>query len=288
MRATTILMVLLILSGACGTPGGSGTTIDHPAGATDLVFQVEQAGGLLPPGADLAQVPTFSVYGDGRLIMTGPQIEIFPPPALPPLLETRIGEPGIQRTLEEAREAGLFDPLDDYGQPPVADAPFTVFTIVAGGEERQVTVYALGFEDPGFAQMSEEQAEARTRLMEFQGELFDLEALLGGDTPAPVSDYEPERVALLVRAVDEGVLDEELAQESEWPAELPGISGGADPTCLVTSGEEADRVMELGRESNMLTYFRTPDGLFQVTFRPMLPDEDECGDLSAPGLPAQP
>ena len=60
---------------------------------------MDVGGGFVAPSYSLKPVPAFSLYGDGRLIIEGPQIEIYPGPALPNLLVTRISEDGVQAIL---------------------------------------------------------------------------------------------------------------------------------------------------------------------------------------------
>src|SRR5262245_8903970 len=129
-------------AGGSGPSGGSGT-ISHPTGADDLVLRVEYQGGFVAPEYLLSSVPFWSLYGDGTLILTGPQIEIYPPPALPPLLRTPITEDGVQAILAAAKDAGLMDGDKDFGQMCIADAATTVFTTNANGRTSVVSAYAL-------------------------------------------------------------------------------------------------------------------------------------------------
>lgn len=62
-----------------------------PIGNANLaVVRIEQTGGMMPPWETLRWHPSVALYGDGRLIMQGPQIEIYPGPALPNLQLTRL------------------------------------------------------------------------------------------------------------------------------------------------------------------------------------------------------
>jgi hypothetical protein len=102
--------------GATSSPGSSAGpgAIAHPTGADDLVLRMEIGGGLVAPGWILSQLPLVSVYGDGRVITQGPQIEIYPGPALPNLLVSRVSEDGLQQILAAARDAGLVGPDASY------------------------------------------------------------------------------------------------------------------------------------------------------------------------------
>ena len=139
MRTRTLAIALLIplTLAACGRlnddndggSGGTGTTgatgIEHPAGADELVLRVATGGGFVPVEYNLKAVPGFSLFGDGRLIVQGPVIEIYPGPALPNLQVSQLTEEGVQAILEEGRAAGLLGSstpvrrrvLDDVTRP---------------------------------------------------------------------------------------------------------------------------------------------------------------------------
>src|SRR5262245_28012101 len=106
-RIGVTIAAVAILASACGRlnddgpgAGGSGGSgpgaIAHPTGAGDLVLRVEYQGGFVPYEFTLSSVPFWSLFGDGALILTGPQIEIYPPPALPPLVRAQLTEDGVQ------------------------------------------------------------------------------------------------------------------------------------------------------------------------------------------------
>jgi hypothetical protein len=74
-------------SGGTGTSSGAsgGGAIEHPTGPDDLVLRVFTGGGFTSLEWSLREMPQISIYGDGRLIVQGPVIEIYPGPALPNL-----------------------------------------------------------------------------------------------------------------------------------------------------------------------------------------------------------
>jgi hypothetical protein len=74
------------------------------------VVRIEYVGGFIPPDMTLRRYPTAVLYDDGRLITQGAQIEIYPGPALPSLIETDISSAGVAKILDWAREAGRVGP----------------------------------------------------------------------------------------------------------------------------------------------------------------------------------
>ena len=102
--------------GSGGATGASGATgIEHPTGANDLILGVGYEGGFVAYEYTLGSTPFWSLFGDGTLIVPGPQIEIYPGPALPNLTATPVSEDGIQAILQAARDAGLMDGDANYG-----------------------------------------------------------------------------------------------------------------------------------------------------------------------------
>ena len=101
-----------------------------------------EGGGFVPVEYNLTAIPAFSLYGDGRVIVPGPVIMIYPGPAMPNLQTAIIPEDAIQAILSAAREAGLFDPNFDYGHPGISDMPTTTFVVNESGTSYRTEVYA--------------------------------------------------------------------------------------------------------------------------------------------------
>lgn len=230
--------------------------------------------------AALKQVPSFSLYGDGRLVTQGPQIEIYPAPALTSLQVARLDEAGIQAILRWARSAGLLGPDRHYELPTVVDAPTSTFTLVSGGARHVVSAYALGME--GESSLSAEEREARRALSEFRTKLFDLRRWLpagsvGRETQLP---FEEIRVFVTSGAPRE---EPELQQPViEWP--LPSsLAGFGEPLesrssmrCGSVEGGELEALLPRALEANDLTPWRSEGLLYSLIFRPLLPDESGC------------
>ncbi|HWO70215.1 MAG TPA: hypothetical protein VNP94_05610 [Actinomycetota bacterium] len=288
MRTRHLIAALAaaLLAAACGRlrPPAEGG-IPHPTGPDDLVLRVATGGGFVPPAYAFRELPSFSLYGDGRLIRPGATIEIYPGPALPGLYVTRISEEGVQAILARAREAGLLGPDRRLDWPVVADAPWTTFTVAAGGVSHVVSAYALGFEEgtegglpPG---VTEEEAAARRELAAFLRALGDLRSWLPAGAVGPEEPYEPHALRVLVEPWREAP-DPALAQpEVAWP--LGPLAGFGEPSglapgarCGVVEGSDLRALLPLAERANELTSWTSGGERYLLTFRPLLPDESGC------------
>lgn len=260
--------------------------IDHPTGAGDLILRVHVGGGFVPVDYTLREIPFLSIYGDGRLVTVGPQIEIYPGPALPNLLVTRISEEGIQAILEAARDAGLLGSDARYDHPGIADAPTTTFTVVAEGRPHVVSAYALGFDEQPSGLIPAEEAQARRALNEFQTKLGDLGSWLPQGAVGQEEPFGFDELRIFVR--DEAPRDDALEQpELRWPLSLGLADFGAvvpdlDIRCGSVQGSDLGALLPLAQEANELTPWRNDDHLYGLIFRPLLPDESGCQGAADP------
>ena len=124
----------------------AGGSYEYATGADDVVVEVTQEGGFVPPEVIFARTPTALISGDGRALSTGPTTMIFPGPLLPNLLQRSITPQGIQSVLAQADELGLLAEVEYPRNDQIADAPDTVVTITVGGTTYRHQAYALGFD----------------------------------------------------------------------------------------------------------------------------------------------
>lgn len=269
------------LTGTGGGTGGTGSTgpgIDHPTGSTELVVRVELEGGFVPIEYTLTRVPSWSLYGDGRVIVEGPQIEIYPGPALPNLLTFRITEEAVQAILEAAREAGLMHGDARYPQPCVADAPTTVFTVTAEGRTSVVSAEAL---DLGPSSCPGVDEEARGKLRTFWAKLTDLASWLPEGQVGPEEPYVASEIRVFVGPYRS---EPDLAQEPvTWPLEAPLArfgepfeKAGERMRCGVVSGAGLETLRPLFERANELTPWQSGGERYRLLLRPLLPDEHGC------------
>lgn len=282
-RLLALVGILAVMTTACGRleDGGAGSDgIAYPTGPDDIVLQVAVGGGFVMPSYALTAFPTFSLYGDGRLVAVGPQVAIYPPPAFPSLWQQRLTPDAVTALLEEARQLGVFDDLvlDDFCG--VADVGTTTIVAVADGVRHQSSVYALGMD----TSMCQDDVAARDRLTQFVNRLSDLSWLPEGSVGEP-EPYAFDALAIVAEPYGEG--DPSLPQqEVAWPlATSPGdfaeVGEGLALRCGTITGADLDALRPLLEASNQLTPWAAGGETFRLTLRPLLPDEPDCAALGA-------
>jgi hypothetical protein len=286
--APAALILSIFLSACSQGSGGSGGPIAHPTG-DDTILRVDFTGGMIRDFF-LTGFPPFTLTGDGRVIVPGAQIEIFPQPALPAVNVRKLTADGIQAVLNEVARTGLFGSSVEFraAQNFVADGGDTVFTLHADGKDVAITVFALGGLDPAgnYPGISEAELAAHRTLSRLFDELQNLDAQLPATAWADESwkPYVPEALRLLVRNADADPPDESGIgnQLLDWPGDSDPTTFG-DPAsdgtirCGVVSGQEAKDWYAALTGANQLARFVSGDHRYEVTVRFQLPDEPlEC------------
>lgn len=256
------------------SPTFSGDAISHPTGPTQLVLQYDNVGGFVPPEFIVTQMPSFSLYGDGTVIIRPTEERgdrVLPQGALPRLIKATMTEEQVQALLRFALGQGrLLDAREHYPQNSCADCPTTIFRINAAGQEKTVAVDGLGAElqmDPadrqGFAALAD-------TLMGFE------QRALAGEL-GEVIIYEPTHylVALLEAQPGQG-------EPVAWP--WPELSlddfvakGDIDwRRDAVLTSEQLAALTEVPSGGGQGLFVEDADGdLWSVAFRPLLPNEGE-------------
>ncbi|WP_155859332.1 hypothetical protein [Cellulomonas sp. KRMCY2] len=255
------------------------------------MLQVSRSGGFVPMGYDFSAVPELTVYADGRAIVPGPQILIYPGPLLPNLQVVQLSEADVGALVDAARDADLLGAAPDYGLPNVTDLPTTYVTLTVDGRSYLHAAYALGFvEGEGTTQddglpaggsgLTDEQAAARISLTELIDAANALVAARGSSTP-----YAIEAFGVLAQPIDlavEGAASPD-AQVMPWPldATLADLADTAE--CTVIDGAAARTLLGALGSARQATLFEQDDDTYSVWFRPLLPHEDGCEDLGVGG-----
>jgi hypothetical protein len=292
-RIGVAIAAVAVLASACGgvandDPGSGGATgatgatgIEHPTGADQLILRMAHEGGFVPYEYTLASTPFWSLFGDGTLIVPGPQIEIYPGPALPNLTATQLSEDGIQAILQAAEDAGLMDGDKNYVDMCIADAATTVFTTTADGTTSVVSAYALDAGQPSGTCGDSKDADARAKLVAFQTKLTDLQGWLPAGSLGTERAYHPTELRVDILPYQG---DAELPQDPiEWPLDPPldGFgetvpSSPAATRCGVVSGEDLKTLLAEAKDANALTPWTSGGTEYQLILRPLLPDEHTC------------
>lgn len=261
---------------------GDGGGISYHAGAAQVVLRIEQGGGFVPIEWNLTNMPMFSLFGDGLVVIPGAQIEIYPAPALPALSQMRLTPEAIQLLLQKAVDAGLDVDRDytDLGSVGIADAPTTTFTLTIDGQVHTTHIYALGMLDTAPDGMSPDEFQARQDLQALQNEALDLTWLPEG-TVSDEGMFEPSGLRVFVGDYRP---DDSLVQTPiDWPL-TPGLSTFGDPVqngpegmrCGPVTGDDAAVLMPLVKQANQLTPWVSDGTRFGLLLRPLLPDETGC------------
>lgn len=280
------------------SPTTNPDAIEHPTGADDVIVKIEYAGGFVMPQTLINRMPVFVLFGNGCYVVQGPQIEIFPAPALPNLQETCLNEEGVQEILARATAAGLLDGDAEYRNDMIADATTTVFTVTAGGQTSVVRAYALeldaGMDDPN---MTEEQQEAREKLLTFMQDMSGVDFWIDPEMIVEEAhEYEIERMQIAVLPagspsapqIEDGIEPQVL----EWPLESDLATFGApyltgEFNCDVVEGEDLTTLLPKLQEANQLTHWvsgaeGTPEAgdedAYILFLRPLFPGEDACAE----------
>lgn len=253
-----IALVASALLAGCGTaapsrsaPSASAAEKADPASADTLLLRWRLTGGFAGIGGQGAP-PDFSLYGDGRAIV--------PEKGNPASLrEYRLKPEVVRRLTAEARAAGL-ERSRRMDQPGgIADA-FTL--VITFGSAQTFIVYPEARKDP--------PVQLWRRL--------DPTRWAASDQAAPAKPYTPARMAVLAGPAP---VSGDRMKTAQWPLPpldrgTPGLAG----RCQVAGGGDASTAIRLSRTATPDTRWRSGDTLYSVRFRPMLPDEHTCADLT--------
>jgi hypothetical protein len=274
LSAAPLLLVPLVLA-ACG-----GTA--HPTGKADIVLRIETGGGFVTPQYNLTQLPGFTLYGDGTVIVTGPMIEIYPQPAMPNLQTAVISQEAVDRVLAAAKEAGLLANSVDYGRPGVTDVGTTTITVSAEGTFYTSNIYAFGFENLTEGSPAEgvtpAQMQARETVTKFVAKIQDLDAFLS--TTLKWEQFAYTSLAVFVEATTPGQgtdTTEVQPNRLDWPlGDLLTLGRAVPPEGfreVVVSGDDLAKLRPLLGQATEITLWKSGGREYHVYFRPLLPDE---------------
>jgi hypothetical protein len=276
--------------------GGRGSTANAPGGAAAAgegagseervvgppILDVADEGGFIGPAADFGRLPTFYVSGDGRLITPGPQVLVYPGPALANLRQRQLTHAGRVALRGLAEAAGLAHRPPEYGRPPVADAPTTIFVYRdADGRTFVHRVEALDFD----ARLTPSQVDARRGLRHLLEQLADPEGSLGAGEVGADTAYAAEAFRIRAEPVEPVSGDGASSAPSSGPSTtatpaLPwpvaSVSLAQPASCTPVTGPDATVLRDALATANQLTSWTQDGVVYQVAIREVLPGEPAC------------
>jgi hypothetical protein len=293
---TALKPLSLILAGAmlaaCSTGPGPSPTGAPPTGvpptgqptqaSVQVLLRVTSEGGFINPSANLASVPTVSVYADGRILTPGAVDAVYPGPLLPPVQIKDVGAAGAQAIVAAIRSAGL-DKAGAGGGIGNPDAATTVFAVNVDGTTVTTRFHLGGGPGgpglPGAASPDPSVAAAGDLL----NRLTDQAETWGVANPV-VSTLTPTAYRIFV--APGAPVGDMLTSEPTvaWPLATPldqfavpdrGIAGLRQGAVF---GADAQALGPVLAAANALTAFSSGGNLYTLSVRPLLPDE-----VPAPG-----
>jgi hypothetical protein len=242
-----------------------------------VVIRIVTGGGFVPIEYNVTLIPEFTLYGDGRIIITGPTTMQYPAKALPNLQTAVVSEDVVQAMLAAAKEVGLFQNGVDYGQPGVADVPTSTITVNAAGTTYTSQIYALRFNEGGNLTMQQQQA--RAVISDLRGKLSDPSTL--ADVQPAWEAYDFTALKVFSRPIDTtaGTASTDIQPNHlPWPfadlatagsqvANAPGLRQ------VVIAGDDLALLKPLLPQATEITLWKSGDKQYNLWLRPLLPDE---------------
>ncbi|RKT52689.1 hypothetical protein [Saccharothrix australiensis] len=241
-------LVAVVLLTACTA---SSPMPDDP---DQLVLRVRSVVGAPTPSP--AEVPEFSLYGDGRVIRPGPRQG-----ALRTAEVVRVDRGWAEEVRRAAHRVGLARNrvLDN---PAVVDGAQVVFVLRSGGQRFVTRVHGL----------TDDSSDDLAELARFRRALAEY-------AEGPAEPHRPTRFAAVAHAPS-AVPAGGAQLGRPWPF-TPFRDGRrvAEGQCVVLSGADVRAAQDLAREGVPDTRWSEGTTTYHVVFRPLLPDETGCADL---------
>jgi len=264
LRGWRIVVLHLVIAAAVAACAGSeGPSADPPAfpvGPEAIVFQFQTGGGLAGPCCEPWAVPDITAYGDGRVVVRGPNVG-----RVPGLRQATISETDLAQLVADARVAGLLGPEPVDVGVVCCDMSYTNVVIADAAMAQEFVVMGLGALG---RDLTQDQIRTRQAISDLWARLF---ALAGQD--AGGSEYGPDELVAYVRAPFAGAAD-----ATPWPLDEPRLEApnGNNPRCLhIAAGDDVGTLLRAAQRNPGDNW--TIDGREWTVFvRPLLPHEHGC------------
>ena len=246
-------------------------------GSSQPVLKIESGGGLVPISFLLTHTPEFALYGDGRIIVTGPVDSSYPSPLLPNLRQMNVTPEETQRIVAAADGAGLLGPDARFDASNIFDAGTTTFTTTVAGKTHTISAYALGYVGVTAEGVAE---EVRKKLSAFEGQMMNLGAFLGREVAA-TQTYDATAMRVFTSVSDLPQAASPTPQVVAWPLSIDPATAGDVTTrpnmrCVLATGPDLAALLTAARTATVTTVWTYGTGRYSVMLRPLYPDETGC------------
>jgi hypothetical protein len=248
--------------------------------AVRLLLRITSEGGFIGPAANLATVPTVSVYADGRILTPGAVDAIYPGPLLPPVSIKDVGPAGAEAIVAAIRAAGL-DKESAGGGIGNPDAAATVIAVSIDGTTITSRFrFGGGPGGPGIPGAATPDPAVKAA-DDFVARLTDPEETWGVANPA-TSVLVPTAYRMFVAPGAPDGDGSTTAPSVAWPlsVSLDAFGAPAVPDRGIAGlrqgavfGADATALGPVLAAANQLTAFSSGGKLYTLYVRPLLPDE---------------
>jgi hypothetical protein len=238
---------------------------------------METVGGFVPLEFLAMRLPDWTLYGDGTLLLAPEEGSMLnPAPGPTPAMKLAKLAPGrIQAILETAlTQGGLAIARASYENNAVMDAPTTVFTVRAGGLDKEVRIAALDVDEPQPGPDTLARENFRELRVFLQG--------VAAEVAASATDYAPAGFTGVLMELEPGQPGHAPDQAWPWddlePADFVSVPAGADFVVLPEHALTVAQLEAVGITDPTSGHYgitlKADDGKrYNLIVRPQLPDE---------------
>jgi hypothetical protein len=238
---------------------------------------MESVGGFVPLELLAMRVPAWTLYGDGTLLLAPDEGSMMnPAPGPTPGLKTvKLAPEQVQLILETAlTKGGLAIARASYENDAVMDAPTTVFTVRAGGLDKEVRIAALDVDEP----QPGPDTLARQNFRELRVFLDGIAA----EARDAAIDYVPAGFTGVIMELEPGQQGHAADQPWPWddlaPGDFVNAPAGAEFVVLPEHALTVEQLAAAGITDPTSGHFgitlKAEDGKrYNLIVRPQLPDD---------------
>jgi hypothetical protein len=276
MRKSLIGLAAAALAlSACAADPGLEETLKLNEDPDSVLLIVKDEGGFVPIEFIVGQGPRLVLLRDGTLIVTGPQIEIFPQPLLPNYQTIQLDDETMLFVLEELAAIGfaaIDSEVNTEAANMVADASTTVTTFYNQDGPHTFSVYALGID----TQVGDPRVHILANLVNHLSEI-------GFNQSGEAYQWQALEV---LAGVPQFPAEPEFVDVRPWPLEVgydEMTDIGFDWRCASFEGEEAQALLAAFLEASQVTTWDDGGNEYSIKVRPLFPGEDPCARVISAG-----